>query len=63
MANEESSLIAMRLGESQSGLMAALLLTEGLGRQHPLTLGPGQSGDLGKKKRHGKYRSVAFGIV
>jgi hypothetical protein len=50
MAKEESSFTAMRLAESQSGLIAALLLTEGFGRQHPLTLAPGPSGDWDAKK-------------
>jgi len=58
MANEESSFTEMRLAESQFGLIAALLLTEGFGRQHPLTLAPGPSGDFDEKKRHGSFRGV-----
>jgi hypothetical protein len=50
MANEENSFTAMRLAVFQSGPIAAFLLTEGLGRQHPLTLAPGPSGDWEAKK-------------
>lgn len=39
----------MRWALSQSGPIAALLPTEGLGRQHPLTLAPGRSGDWNEK--------------
>ena len=52
----------MRLAESQSGLIAALLLTEGFGRQHPLTLVQGQSGDWDAKKRHESLRGVWDGL-
>jgi hypothetical protein len=62
MANEESSFTEMRLAESQSGLIAAHLLTEGFGRQHPLTLAPGRSGDWDTKKRHESFRGVWDGL-
>jgi hypothetical protein len=52
----------MRLAESQSGLIAALLLTEGFGRQHPLTLVQGQRMRLGRKKRHDSLRGVWDGL-
>jgi hypothetical protein len=61
MANEESSFTAMRLAVSQSGLIAALLVIEGLGRQHLLTLALGRSGDWDAK--NATEASVAFGMV
>ena len=51
----------MKLAVSQSGPIAALLVTEGLGRQHLLTLAPGRSGDWDAKKA--TEASVAFGMV
>jgi hypothetical protein len=61
MANEENSFTAMKLAVFQSGLIPALLLTEGLCRQHPLTLAPGPSGDWDAKKA--TEASVAFEMV
>jgi hypothetical protein len=61
MAKEESSLTAMRLVESQSGQIAAVLLSLGLGRQHPLTPVPGRRATGGAKKA--TEASVAFGMA
>ena len=52
----------MKLAVSQSGPIAALLVTEGLGRQHLLTLAPGRSGDWDVKKSHGSFRGFWDGL-
>jgi hypothetical protein len=60
MANEVFSLTAMKLGAGQSAPITAVLLREGLGRQHPLTLA--QDGDGRMAQKNSREASLEFGM-